>query len=123
MRIASGIGVGVGLGSAAGALTAGRMTDGDELAAQLANGVVIAVTGSRVMLLDVTAVGAKPKGLVLAMDRTAIVDVTTGEKRVMLVKMMTIELTIAGDEPSVLRFEIPKTARREAEAVAAALGD
>lgn len=121
MRMATTTGVGVGLGLGAGVAAADRMAPTDAIEARFGNGAVIAVTGSRIMLMDVTAVGAKPKSLVLHIERDALASVDAGEKRVMLVKMMTIALTLAGNDHRVLRFEIPKTSRRNAEAVVAAL--
>lgn len=122
MRIAKRTGAGGGLGGIAGAVVAGQLASGgSELESTFANGVVVAVTDRRVVLLDVSAVSAKPKGPVLDIDRSNITAVETGEKRVMLVKMPTIALTIAGDEPSELHFEVSKIARRDAEAVVTAL--
>lgn len=119
MRLATRIAAG-----AAGAAPAGvTMRDGEagDLDAALANGLVLAVSGLRVILLDVTAVSARPKSMVATIDRARITDVEAGEKRVMLVKLPTIALTVDGDDDGVLRFEIPKTARRDAQAVVAAL--
>lgn len=121
MRIATRTGAGVGLGLGAAVVAAGSRNGEDDLAAQFANGLVIAITESRILLLDVTAVGARPKGLVAHIDRQAVVRVVTGEKKVMLVKMTTISLAVVGDEVRELRFEIPKSYRRDAEAVVAAL--
>lgn len=119
----------IGTSAAGGAIGAALSTSGqqDDLAQRLANGLVLAVTDRRVVLLDVTAVSARPKSMVASFDRTQIVDVETGEKRVMLVKLPTIAITLAGDpadgeaaaEP--MRFEVPKNARRDADAVVDAL--
>ena len=125
MRLATRIGTSAAGGAIAAAISANGHRD--ELAQLLANGLVLAVTNRRVVLLDVTAVSARPKSMVASIDRTQIVDVATGDKRVMLVKLPTIALTLADDgdgdgapgEP--LRFEIPKNARRDAEAVVDAL--
>ena len=54
-------------------------------------------------------------------DRALVTDVATGEKRVMLVKLPTIALTLDGEPDRVLRLEVPKVGRREAEAVVQAL--
>lgn len=120
MRLASRVGAGAAGGAIGVAMTIGD--DADELGRLLANGLVLAVTDRRVILLDVTAVAARPKSVVANIDRAKITDVVTGDKRVMLVKLSTLALSIgtAPDE-QILRFEIPKTARSDAEAVAEAL--
>ncbi len=120
MRLASRIASGAAGGVIGVAMAVGA--DPDELGRLLANGLVLAVTDRRVVLLDVTAVSARPKSVVASIDRTTITDVVTGDKRVMLVKLPTIALTVGpAADGQILRFEIPKTARRDAEAVVDAL--
>ncbi|MDE0804126.1 MAG: hypothetical protein OSA99_12470 [Acidimicrobiales bacterium] len=119
MRLASRVAAGAAGGGIAGVVM--QSGSADDLEAALANGLVLAVSGLRVILLDVTAVSARPKSVVATIDRSRITDTAAGEKRVMLVKLPTIALTIDGADDHVLRFEVPKTSRRDAEAVIAAL--
>ena len=121
MRLASRIGGGVA-GGALGMVVATAMTDADDLEARLANGLVIAVTDHRVVLLEVSAVSARPKAPVASIERSRIRGVTAGETRVMLVKLPTLALTLDDPDGPTLRFEIPKTARRDIDAVRVALG-
>lgn len=115
MRLATRVGTGAVGGASA------NIGDPDDLAQRLANGLVLAVTNRRVFLLDVAAVSARPKSVVVDIDRERVTDITTGDKRVMLVKLLTIALTVEGAGEQVLRFEIPKTARRDAEGLVATL--
>lgn len=122
MRMASRIGAGAAGGVHAASIAAG--TEPDDLGARLANGLVLAVTNRRLFLLDVTAVSARPKSVVTTIDRSRLADITTGDKRVMLVKLLTIAMTVRGDDgDQALRFEIPKTARRDGQAVVDVLRD
>lgn len=121
MRLASRVGLAAGTGAMGAAAVAMVPGEADEVDARLANGLVLAVTDRRVVLLDVTAVSARPKEPVLGIDRQLVTDVETGEKRVMLVKLPTIALTLQGGDERVLRFEVPKVGRRDAEAVVEAL--
>ena len=121
MRLASRVGLAVGTGAMGAAAVAMIPGDAAEVDARLANGLVLAVTDRRLVLLDVSAVSARPKEPVVGIDRALVTDVATGEKRVMLVKLPTIELTLDGEPDRVLRLEVPKVGRREAEAVVQAL--
>lgn len=121
MRLATRTGTAVGLGLPAGVAAASRADGEGDLEVAFANGLVIAVTDQRVVLLDVTAVSAKPREPVLFIDRDVITAVASGEKRVMLVKMTTITLSLGGGHPRELRFEIPKVAKADGGAVLAAL--
>ncbi|WP_436794234.1 hypothetical protein [Actinospongicola halichondriae] len=121
MRLASRIGGGVA-GGALGAAIAASVDSADDLEQRLTNGLVLAVTEQRVVLLDVTAVAARPKSVVLSLERDRVTAVVAGDKRVMLVKLPTIALTLDGDDEQVLRFEVPKTSRRDATSVVDALG-
>jgi hypothetical protein len=88
--------------------------------AQLAGGgAVLAVTSRRLIVLSATTVGANPKDPVLAVDRGTITSVTTGTKRVALMRMMTLSVTTA-DEGGI-GFEIPEIASRDARLVVEAL--
>lgn len=119
MRLATRIGFAAGAGAVGGTVVAMSAGGDGDLEQRLANGLVFAVTDRRVVLLEVSAVSARPKEPVASIDRSDIVDVATGEKRVMLVKLPTIALTLRDEQ--VLRFEIPKVARGDARAVATAL--
>lgn len=121
MRLASRVGLAAGIGAMGGAAVAMGPGELDEVDARLANGLVLAVTDRRVVLLDVTAVSARPKEPVVGIDRELVTDVATGEKRVMLVKLPTIAVTLRGGPDRVLRLEVPKVGRRDADAVVQAL--
>jgi hypothetical protein len=116
MRLASHLGIGAAGGSLGMALAPGRGVD--DLEAHLTNGLVLAVTRRRIILLDVAAVSARPKRPVASVDRSRVTDVSVGEKRVMLVRMPTIAITLDGDADRVLRVEVPRASRHDAAAVA-----
>lgn len=81
------------------------------------NGAVVAATDRRFLLMNVTNLGANPKELVAAYDLGQIVGVETGTKRVMLVKMLTVTVSLQAQEgpPADLSFEFPKVATKDAE--------
>jgi len=98
-------------------------TDGDDPSKHLANGAILAVTEKRVIVMSVTATAFSPKDAVLEIDRARISGVAVGEKKVMFIKLPTLTLDIeVNGENSSIAFEIPKAARKDFEAVTAALG-
>ena len=121
MRTATSAGLWVGLGGVVGAVAGSQVAarGGGDLAKVLRGGAVLAVTETRLVVLDATKVGANPKEAVLAIDRAAITGVSTGSKRVALVKMMTV--TIATGDDGNISFEIPKVGTKDAQRVVEAL--
>lgn len=111
------------LGGVAAAPILSRPRDGASIERRLARGAAVAVTDRRVIVLDVTTMGANPKDPVLLVDRDSVTDVVAGTKRVMLIKVPTFGFTVPGTdgEQHELRFEVSKVQSRDADAVIAAL--
>ncbi|HWL43111.1 MAG TPA: hypothetical protein VNQ73_09215 [Ilumatobacter sp.] len=110
------------IGGIAGAVAAGWRF-GDDVTDRLRRGAAVAVTDRRVVVFDVTAMGANPKNPVLIVDRAEVSDVVAGSKRIMLVKAPTFGFTVvdAGGERLDLRFEVAKVQAKTATAVVAEL--
>lgn len=105
------LGAAISLGAAAAAR--------DDLTSAFHPGGYLAVTESRVFALGQTALKARPKDLVFAVDRSALKS-ERGTKRLMgLIKLDT--LTLICDEFSIT-FHIPKNARADGQAVMEQLG-
>ena len=120
VRVAGAFAVG-GVATAGILGTPGEDADIDR---RLARGAAVAVTDQRVVVFDVTAMGANPKDPVLVVDRDRVTGIVSGTKRIMMIKVPTFGFTVTGDDgtTSELRFEVAKVQTGDANAVIAALG-
>ena len=69
-------------------------------------GVYLVLTGSRLIVLDSSAFGAKPERVIATVERSRIVEVTEGVTKVGLFKLLN--LTIALDDDTEVGFEFAK---------------
>lgn len=99
-------------------------SDDPDIDKQLARGAAVVVTDRRLVVMNVTAMGANPKEPVLLVDRDQVTDFTAGTKRIMMIKVPTFGFTVPGPDgsPHPLSFEVAKVHSREANDVIAALG-
>lgn len=98
-------------------------SDDPDIDKQLARGAAVAVTDRRLIVMNVTAMGANPKDPVLIADRQQVTDFTAGTKRIMMIKVPTFGFTVPGPDggPCPLSFEVAKAHSREGNDVIAAL--
>jgi hypothetical protein len=111
------------VGGAVGALIAharDKRIDADDLATSMRNGVFLAATDRRLLLISCVGLRSQPQELLASVERARIVQVERGETRVSMVKMMTA--TFHFDDGTNLGFEFPKVDTKDANSLLQSFG-
>lgn len=101
---------------ATGFALTGLLEGGD---AELGRGAILVATDRRLLVMSATAATFQPDRLVAPVPFASLARVESGTKRVMLVKMTTITLTL--HQGPAVTFEVPRVNAKDAEAVVAAI--
>lgn len=97
--------------------------DSRDIAKTFATGVIVAVTTTRVLLVDLTAIKNTPRLVMVSIDRDQLTQVEGGTRRVLFIRIRWLRLRVdTPNGPARLGFEVPKVAARDADAVLQALG-